>query len=65
MGNVEQAFAGYAALPAPSSPAENCWTVLCLKPDAPTDAINAQYRLLSQRCHPDRGGSHEAMWADH
>ena len=63
VGSVEQAFAGYAALPAPSTPAENCWTVLSLQPNAPADAINAQYRLLSQRRHPDRGGTHEAMAA--
>lgn len=63
VGNVEQAFAGYAALPAPTSDPNNCWAVLELPFGSPADKINDRYRLLSQVRHPDRGGSHEAMSA--
>lgn len=59
--SVEQAFAGYAALPAPSAPAQNCWTVLSLFDSASVEQVNAAYKTLSQIRHPDRGGSHEAM----
>ena len=63
VGSVEQAFAGYAALPPPSSAADNCWTVLELPFGSCADKINERYRLLSQVRHPDRGGSHDAMAA--
>lgn len=60
---IEQAFAGYAALPSPSPSAENCWTILGLHSDATAGQIAERYRLLSQHRHPDRGGTHEAMAA--
>ena len=63
VGSVEQAFAGYAALPPPSSDANNCWSVLCIPFGASVEHINAAYRELSQVRHPDRGGSHDAMAA--
>jgi hypothetical protein len=63
VGTVEQAFAGYAALPPPTSAAANCWTVLDILPSQRSrDQVDSQYRRLAQRYHPDvAGGSHEAM----
>lgn len=61
VGSVEQAFAGYAALPPPSSEADNCWTTLELPFGASADQINDRYRLLAQVRHPDRGGTQDAM----
>ena len=61
VGSVEQAFAGYAALPA--STAENCWEVLLIRPHSPPDVILRAYRELALTRHPDRGGSHEQMTA--
>jgi hypothetical protein len=63
VGSVEQAFAGYAALPTPSSNGNNCWTVLDIPFGSSVDRINAAYRELSQVRHPDRGGTHESMAA--
>ncbi len=63
VGSVDQAFAGYAALPPPSSEANNCWSVLELPFGSGADKINERYRLLSQLRHPDRGGTQEAMAA--
>lgn len=58
---IEQAFAGYAALPPPTSDPNNCWAVLGLPFGASADQINERYRQLSQKVHPDRGGTHDAM----
>ena len=64
VGSVEQAFAGYVALPAPTAAADNCWTVLGMtgNPIPSRDEIDRQYRALAQKSHPDvAGGSHDAM----
>lgn len=63
VGSVEQAFAGYAALPPPTSAAHNCWTTLELPFGSSAELINEQYKCLSQIRHPDRGGTHELMAA--
>ncbi len=60
---IEQAFAGYAALPPPTSDPDNCWTVLRLPFGSTADEINEQYRKLAQERHPDRGGTPEVMAA--
>lgn len=60
VGTLDQAFAGYAALP----PSASDWrTVLGFAADdRPTvDAITQRYRERARRTHPDAGGSHDAM----
>jgi hypothetical protein len=59
VGSLEQAFAGYTALPAQASP---WWTVLEFA-DRPTAwaVVESRYSELAKRHHPDRGGSQETM----
>lgn len=62
VGTLEQAFAGYAAIPAKTGGAD--WrTEMGFKPDArgDLDLVERQYRDLARVRHPDNGGSHEAM----
>lgn len=59
VGTLEQAFAGYAALP-PSAEA-NWWLVLGVPRDASPDCIDAAFKRLARTAHPDAGGSHDAM----
>lgn len=61
VGTVEQAFAGYEALP---PPVQRHWReVFGVPKDADVGAadIEARYRAMARECHPDRGGSHERM----
>lgn len=58
VGTVEQAFAGYPALPAPS---DAWWNVLGVSQDASQEEIRSAYRSLAAKHHPDAGGSHEEM----
>lgn len=60
VGSLEQAFAGYAALP---PKAEGWRAVLGFPPGArPTyDDIGLHYRDRARTAHPDAGGSHDAM----
>lgn len=56
---VRASFQGLRALPAPSG---RHWAdVLGVTRDAPVETIQAQYRELARRCHPDHGGSEAAM----
>jgi len=60
VGRIEQAFAGYAALPMKGS----TWrTTLGFEPDARVNAddINNAFRERARSAHPDVGGSHDAM----
>jgi len=57
VGSIEQAFAGYVALPAP----EQWWQVLGCKPDTPIATVEQVHRELAKRHHPDRGGSGAMM----
>ena len=57
VGTMEQAFAGYAALPPKADP----WEVLGLPRTATNDDINTAHRRLAIEHHPDKGGSHEQM----
>lgn len=53
VGNVQQAFRGYMALPAASS--SSWWTVLGLPVNATADQVKEAYRLLARKHHPDTG----------
>ena len=58
---VRATFRGFRALPDPN---RKTWReVLKMREiNAPTaDAVNAQYRQLASKAHPDKGGSAEAM----
>jgi len=57
VADLRQAFAGHVALPAP----EQWWQVLGVKPGASRDEIQAAYRQLALKAHPDTGGSPQAM----
>ena len=58
VGSIEQAFAGYQALPAP----EQWFQVLKVRADAPKADVDAAYRRLARDAHPDQpNGSHAKM----
>lgn len=62
VGTLEQAFAGYAALPAPGQHARRHWRqVLMLNPTDGLAAAELSYRSLAKESHADAGGSHERM----
>ncbi len=61
---VRATMRGFLALPAPSGLAKRDWRAVL---DFPADArptathIEAQFKMLAKKLHPDRGGSVEAM----
>lgn len=57
VGTLEQAFAGYAALPA----GEQWFEVLGVLPTASLEQLDDAYRKLAKAAHPDVGGSHDQM----
>lgn len=60
VGNVEQAFRGYMALPGPGeSGGLSWWTVLGVPINAGGDQVKEAYRILVAKHHPDRGGDVE------
>ena len=59
VGTMEQAFAGYAALPPDAS--TDWWIVLGVRADASQDEVDRAFREQSKRAHPDQGGRHEDM----
>lgn len=63
VGTVEQAFAGYTALPAPGESGSATWyNVLGVPVDAPFEAAQDAYRNEAKLCHPDQpNGAHEKM----
>lgn len=62
VGTLDQAFAGYTALPAPMADAVAWWEVLRLERASATKAtVDEAYRALARRFHPDAGGSTEDM----
>lgn len=64
VGSVEQAFAGYTALPpVGSSPGTSWWNALGCAHDAPFDVVKDAFRDKARAAHPDNGGSHDAMVA--
>jgi hypothetical protein len=54
---MERAYEGFAALPAP----KRWWEVLGVSPDCTPQDIQAAYRALARKAHPDAGGTHAAM----
>lgn len=58
VGRVEQAFAGYAALP---PTAEDWRIVLGVGEYATVDQVNAAFLEKARSAHPDVGGSHDEM----
>lgn len=59
VGTMEQAFAGYAALP--QNTATAWWLVFGLPESASLEAVDEAYRRMAREQHPDAGGSHEGM----
>lgn len=61
VGTLEQAFAGYAALPAPQAPTS--WRAVLNYGDEPVDVerVRRFYVDAARRAHPDAGGSDEQM----
>lgn len=60
VGTIEQAFAGYAALPAPAAD----WRTVFGFGDArlvQLDEVERRYRELAQKAHPDKGGTDQEM----
>lgn len=57
---LERAFSGFMALPAPAQQ-EQPHQILGVDENATAAEINYAYRRMAQQCHPDMGGSHEAM----
>lgn len=60
VGTIEQAFAGYAALPAPSGQTD-WWVLLGVPRGATMESIKQVHRELAKRHHPDVGGSADYM----
>jgi hypothetical protein len=54
---LDRAFTGFVALPQP----EQWWQVLSVKSSAGRMEIDAAYRALAMKHHPDRGGSDHEM----
>lgn len=65
IGDLNQAFAGYAALPAKGETQGGDWRAeMNFQPgDTPItlDVVEARYRALLKERHPDQGGSHDAV----
>lgn len=63
VGTLDRVFTGYAALPAPG--ATPPWREILQAPIGPVslDAVEANYKRLAMKAHPDNGGSHERMSA--
>lgn len=57
VGTLEQAFAGYAALPPKADP----WDVLGVPRTATRNQILDAHRSLATQHHPDKGGTDEQM----
>jgi hypothetical protein len=63
VGSVDQAFAGYTALPAPGTSGGATWyQILQVPHDCSFEVAQGGYRALAAQKHPDvPGGSHDAM----
>ena len=61
--SMEQAMRGaaYEALPSPEKPPRPWWEVMGLAQDADRAVIDAVYRALAKKRHPDTGGSAAEM----
>jgi hypothetical protein len=58
VGTLDQAFAGYTALP---PAADAWWLVFNLPQSATLDQVDARFRELARAAHPDAGGNHNDM----
>lgn len=58
VGTIDQAFAGYTALPAAAE--VEWWLTLQVPRSAPWASIDAAYRELAKRAHPDVAGGSES-----
>jgi hypothetical protein len=61
VGTMEQAFAGYAALPPAREAARPWWEILWIGDDASVEEIQDAWRRLAKEHHPDAGGNPEFM----
>ena len=59
---VEQAFAGFVALPPPAPPTE-WWNVLDVTRDLDLSGVTRAYHAKAKSAHPDNGGTHAKMAA--
>lgn len=59
VGSLDQAFAGYAALPAPG---ENWWEILGVSQHASKEEIERAHILLVKQYHPDQPGGNNDMF---
>lgn len=61
IGTLDQAFAGYMALPETAG-VDPWWKVLgCEDPPATAVQLDQAYRAAARQAHPDSGGSHDAF----
>lgn len=51
----------YEALPPPDAPPPDWWIVLKISPDSPREIVDAAYKALARKAHPDTGGSDAAF----
>lgn len=61
---VDAAYAGFTALPATASAgmmSRPWYEVLGVSPDAPAEVVEAAYKAMRRKTHPDSGGSAEAF----
>lgn len=58
---MEQAFRGFAQLPAPMTVPRPWHEVLEVDFDAGIEECRARFRTLAQEHHPDKGGDHDRM----
>jgi hypothetical protein len=61
VGSIEQAFAGYTALPTPTR--QDPWEVLGVTAEASEEQISEAFKAKARTAHPDAGGSTEAFAA--
>lgn len=59
VGSIEQAFAGYMALPPKRG--EDCWEILGVSSTVGHEEVERAFRRLSKTAHPDAGSSPEAF----
>ena len=67
VGNIEQAFTGYQALPQSRSNNDEpkpWWVVLNVEPNAPLSIIKEAYRHLARLHHPDLQNGHSNLMTE-